>query len=390
MSETTSFNPSDEYINALLSKVAYEGVSVGDNFLDLNASKFSETERNFLFQNYEVVDSSSDLFSGFKACWIRNKETNEVTYAIAGTDFDLGILFDWGDDYDICKKGMATEQFIEAYNYYMQVANAQGSIINQIVKGKPEQGGYLKIPTSIPGIYDYYTVVETINTHEGNGYSKISGTAYNDTIYGNEGNDTLKGGNGNDTLIGGKGKDSLSGGNGDDTYIWNFGDGVDYIDDRYGNNVVKFGEGITLDNLSFERSNVNDSSNGHDLYIFVNGDRNQGVNLYNFFGSTAYQNFSLKFADGSTFIPKDNGFDFALPDGQITLNGLNHSDILTGNNQDNTIKGKNGNDTLIGGKGNDSLFGGNGDDTYIWNFGDGFDYIDDSYGNNVIKFGEGI
>lgn len=167
MSETTSFNPSDEYINALLSKVAYEGVSVGDNFLDLNASKFSETERNFLFQNYEVVDSSSDLFSGFKACWIRNKETNEVTYAIAGTDFDLGILFDWGDDYDICKKGMATEQFIEAYNYYMQVANAQGSIINQIVKGKPEQGGYLKIPTSIPGIYDYYTVVETINTHEG-------------------------------------------------------------------------------------------------------------------------------------------------------------------------------------------------------------------------------
>lgn len=28
MSETTSFNPSDEYINALLCKVAYEGVSV--------------------------------------------------------------------------------------------------------------------------------------------------------------------------------------------------------------------------------------------------------------------------------------------------------------------------------------------------------------------------
>lgn len=26
MSETTSFNPSDEYINALLCKVAYEGV----------------------------------------------------------------------------------------------------------------------------------------------------------------------------------------------------------------------------------------------------------------------------------------------------------------------------------------------------------------------------
>ena len=218
----------------------------------------------------------------------------------------------------------------------------------------------------------------------------ISGTTYNDTIYGNDGNDTLKGGNGNDTLIGGKGKDSLFGGNGDDTYIWNFGDGFDYIDDSYGSNVVKFGEGITLDNLSFERSNVNDSSSGRDLYVFVNGDRNQGLHLYNFFGASSYQNFTLKFTDGSTFIPKDNGFDFALPDGQITLTGLNHSDILTGNNQDNTIKSKSGNDTLIGGKGNDSLFGGNGDDSYIWNFGDGFDYIDDSAGNNVIKFGEGI
>lgn len=47
MSETTSFNPSDEYINALLCKVAYEGVSVGDSFLDLDTSEFSETERNF-------------------------------------------------------------------------------------------------------------------------------------------------------------------------------------------------------------------------------------------------------------------------------------------------------------------------------------------------------
>ena len=61
MSETTSFNPSSEYINALLCKVAYEGVSVGDSFLDLDSSEFSEAERNFLFQNYEVVDSSSDL-----------------------------------------------------------------------------------------------------------------------------------------------------------------------------------------------------------------------------------------------------------------------------------------------------------------------------------------
>ena len=178
MSNTTLFNPSDEYVKALLSKVAYEGVNVGYDFSKLNKEEFSIAERNFLSQNFEVIDSYSDLSTGFKACWVRNKETNEVVYAIAGTDDFPGGLFDYGDDYDICKRGMATEQFIEAYNYYMQVANAQGSIINQIVEGKPEQGGYLKIPTSIPGIYDYYTVVETINTHEGNGYSNISLTGH--------------------------------------------------------------------------------------------------------------------------------------------------------------------------------------------------------------------
>lgn len=177
MSETTSFNPSDEYINALLCKVAYEGVSVGDSFLDLDTSEFSETERNFLQSNFEVVDSSSDFLSGFKACWIRNKETNEVVYAIAGTDDLPGGLFDYGDDYDICKKGIATEQFIEAYNYYMRVANAQGSVINQIVEGKPESGAYLRIPVS-DNEYKYYTVEEVVNSHEGTGYSNISLTGH--------------------------------------------------------------------------------------------------------------------------------------------------------------------------------------------------------------------
>lgn len=177
MSETTSFNPSDEYINALLCKVAYEGVSVGDSFLDLDTSEFSETERNFLQSNFEVVDSSSDFLSGFKACWIRNKETNEVVYAIAGTDDLPGGLFDYGDDYDICKKGIATEQFIEAYNYYMRVANAQGSVINQIVEGKPESGAYLRIPVS-DNEYKYYTVEEVVNSHEGTEYSNISLTGH--------------------------------------------------------------------------------------------------------------------------------------------------------------------------------------------------------------------
>ena len=80
MSNTTLFNPSDEYVKALLSKVAYEGVNVGYDFSKLNKEEFSIAERNFLSQNFEVIDSYSDFSTGFKACWIRNKETNEVVY----------------------------------------------------------------------------------------------------------------------------------------------------------------------------------------------------------------------------------------------------------------------------------------------------------------------
>ena len=222
------------------------------------------------------------------------------------------------------------------------------------------------------------------------GQTTLYGYNYNDVLTGNSQDNTINGDSGNDTLIGGKGNDKLYGDSSNDTYIWNLGDGFDYISDSSGNNIIEFGTGITLENLTFERSNENDSTYGDDLYIFVNGDRNQGIQIYNFFGSSSYRNFTFKFADGSTFVPKNNGFNFILPDGQTTLNGYNGADTLTGNNQNNTLNGDSGNDTLIGGKGNDKLYGDSGNDTYVWNLGDGFDYIRDSSGNNIIEFGEGI
>ena len=57
MSETTNFNPNGDNIKALLSKVSYEGVSVGYNFLNLAPTKFSEDERNYLKNNFDVIDS---------------------------------------------------------------------------------------------------------------------------------------------------------------------------------------------------------------------------------------------------------------------------------------------------------------------------------------------
>ena len=60
----------------------------------------------------------------------------------------------------------------------------------------------------------------------------LTAGAGNDTVFGFNGNDTLDGGAGNDTLIGGAGNDTLTGGAGNDRFQYNSPtDGVDTITD---------------------------------------------------------------------------------------------------------------------------------------------------------------
>ncbi|MDO5304068.1 MAG: calcium-binding protein [bacterium] len=70
--------------------------------------------------------------------------------------------------------------------------------------------------------------------------------------------------------------------------------------------------------------------------------------------------------------------------GELNLN-------VTGNNLDNYLNGNAGDNVLTGGQGDDHFYdeeGGN--DTYIYNLGDGNDYICDVNGNDTIQFGAGI
>ena len=233
------------------------------------------------------------------------------------------------------------------------------------------------------------------------GHDNITGTIYNDIIYGNGGNDTISGGNGNDILVGGKGNDSLKGEAGDDTYIWNSGDGFDTITEASGTDKIAFGEGISFENLTFERD-------GNSLNIYVNNDKTQGIQIYNYFYSSSYNVETLEFADGSTVNLTQIGLTFNQHDGSENISGTNYDDIIYAEGGDDTINAQNGNDTIYGGSGNDSIDAGNGNDilvggtgddslngnagndTYIYNLGDGFDIITDSAGTDKVKFGEGI
>lgn len=103
----------------------------------------------------------------------------------------------------------------------------------------------------------------------------INGTDYDDTITGGSGHDTINAGDDDDVLIGGKGNDTLNGGYGRDTYIYNLGDGIDTINETRGNDKIKFGAGITLNDLKFTQE-------GNDLRITINDDVSQSVLINDF------------------------------------------------------------------------------------------------------------
>ncbi|WP_122317458.1 calcium-binding protein [Pseudomonas cichorii] len=205
-----------------------------------------------------------------------------------------------------------------------------------------------------------------------------------------QGSDTLSGGAGNDvleaystpwirntnTLSGGTGDDSLYGSFGDDTYLFNLGDGRDLLVERragqaYSNiapsfDTLRFGEGISLQSLSFTRT-------GNDLLI-SHSNGTDAITVQNWYQepSEHFKLERLEFADGSVLSGND------VEARAITL-GTSGNDTLMGyRNQDDRIYGGAGDDQIWGQAGNDLLVG-----------GDGADYLDGSIGNDRLEGGNG-
>jgi len=199
---------------------------------------------------------------------------------------------------------------------------------------------------------------DVINLENANEDITIQGLDGRDFIHTGAGNDNLEGGGdsddlfageGNDTLIGGGGNDFLVGGAGDDTYIYNLGDGDDQIlDDNRpgyyvrpggfivpsqtmymqnisgviaadgGNDTLKFGNGITRDNISFRVSE-------NDLIISII-DTNEQILITKYFNkNNTIENLLLE--DG-TFVEvplsidsfdEDGANGFIFKGGQVTI-----------------------------------------------------------------------
>ncbi|MEP4857537.1 MAG: calcium-binding protein, partial [Lentilitoribacter sp.] len=170
-------------------------------------------------------------------------------------------------------------------------------------------------------------------------------------------NDTITGTTGDDTLQGGLGDDQIDGGRGSDTYIYRLGDGHDYIKD-----VSSYS--YEIDTLLFTDVNASDvtfnQNSGDDLIITLSDGGT--VTIDEHYDSHTKDMEQIQFADGSV-----------LDVDAIAIKML--EDASTSGND--TIYGTSGADTIEGGLGDDRLEGGRDGDTYVYNFGDGHDYIKD-------------
>ena len=345
-----------------------------------------------------LKSSYTKLFEVVYVSLISQAQLKDIVNSVAddndGVSFEKAkqIIDDAISRDSVAGVGLLSE-FVRAMKYYGLKSSEEFIVLRSYYVGKSAEYGR---------IIDF--AGEQVLRGTASGDSLSVGSQYT-LIDGDAGNDTLIGNDGNDTLIGGQGNDTLRGGYGDDIYIFNKGDGVDYIEEERGDNdTIQFGEGITLKDLKFFRYD----SSGKSLYITV-GDNGDAISIKNYFNDGDYSRptdtFKVEkilFSDGTTIdatyiyeqvrtitgsgdgdiLSGHDDQDDILHglDGNDTIYGRIGNDLLYGDAGNDTLIGNDGNDTLIGGQGNDTLRGGYGDDIYIFNKGDGVDRIYDMNG----------
>ena len=195
---------------------------------------------------------------------------------------------------------------------------------------------------------------------------RITGSAFNDILGGDENDNVLNGRDGDDLIDGGVGNDTLNGGNGDD--VLSGGDGRDNLFGGAGADLLDGGEGDK------DRANYRHSEEG------VTVDLASGTGS----GGDAEGDilFNIEQIQGSEFNDTLVG-----DDADNRLIGRDGDDLLSGGNGKDALVGGNGNDTLAGDAGDDFLNGGNGDDTLLG--GDGRDNLLGGAGADVLDGGAG-
>ncbi|UPY39415.1 hypothetical protein LHU95_00615 [Sediminicoccus sp. KRV36] len=174
----------------------------------------------------------------------------------------------------------------------------------------------------------------------------LIGSAFSDTLFGDEGVNVIGGNDGNDVIFGAGGGDALYGGDGDDSFFG--GDGGDYINGGNGYDYVRFDFAAAGVTASLATGSGTRGEAAGDIYADCEA----------ILGS---EFADVLFGDGGNNVLVGNGGD----------------DVLIGNAGIDSMFAGFGNDVLNGGAGADALYGGDGADQFYIALGEGGDTIND-------------
>jgi Ca2+-binding RTX toxin-like protein len=174
------------------------------------------------------------------------------------------------------------------------------------------------------------------------GSDTITGSSFDNAIYGQGGNDFISGGGGNDSIFGGDGNDIIAGN------VGSMGvGGLDQLFGGAGNDILS-----PVTNSSTTVREMVDGGAGMDTVTF--GDR-------------SYFGLAVELAAGTATAPVDirngrGGTAFSTLVSIENVIGSTGDDSIYGNLEANRLEGRDGNDIIDGREGNDILTGGAGAD----------------------------
>jgi Ca2+-binding RTX toxin-like protein len=218
----------------------------------------------------------------------------------------------------------------------------------------------------------------------------IEGTANADTIAAGAGDQQILARDGDDTLSGGAGNDRVEGMEGNDTYIYNPGDGNDFILEHKNSaqnnqDVLVFGQGISVADVTFsfaKGSGVFDVEIGLD-YASITGSWLVRVDLNNTISTIEIAELSDANSEGVELFRFADGTELSAASIRAQINvGTEEDQVLQGSDNSETLDGAGGADVIVGRGGNDSLFGGSGDDEIYG--GTGNDQLHGGTGSNIL------
>ena len=350
--------------------------------------------------------------------WNIDGTGNELSNSLLGNDYDNRL--DGAGGADVLEGLAGNDTYVV------------DTLDDQVIE--TENGGYDRVETALT-----YTLGSNLEALRLVGSYDVDGTGndLDNSLEGNEGSNYLNGSLGNDWLSGQDGNDVLDGGAGDDWMSGGVGNDLYYSDSQEDRLWEGYDEGTDTEIRSYDTYYIL-ANNVENLTLVGAAVHGNGNDLDNVITGNNADNTLLGLGGNDTLIGGDGADVLFGSEGQDTLIGGGGDDYYqiddagdviienanegqdfvrstvswslggnlenmaldgdadlsaTGNNLANGIFGNVGNNLLSGGLGNDYLNGDRGNDTYVFNRGDGQDFIDttDVLGaEDTLSFGAGI